>query len=72
MRPTQEMLCDMCLETKQTQHFDLYISGSEGTQLCNGCERLVVQFIQDSRFAVLRKRIADHLGGSKERSENAY
>ncbi len=58
---TLEAPCDICLETKQTRHFDLYITGSEGTRLCDDCERLVVRFIQDKRMDAFRKRKAEHL-----------
>ena len=54
----RESLCDMCLETKKTRYLDLYISGSEGTRLCHGCEMLLVRFIRDSAKAILRKRRA--------------
>jgi len=56
-----ESLCDMCLKTKETQHFNLYISGSEGTRLCNDCQRLIVRFIRDGRRAAFRERKADFL-----------
>lgn len=51
-------LCDICLETKETRHFDLYISGSEGTRLCHGCEMRVVRFIREAARVALRDRKA--------------
>jgi hypothetical protein len=54
-------MCDMCLETKDAKHFDLYISGSEGTKLCHGCQMLVVKFIQEQARAALRRREAEHI-----------
>ncbi len=58
---TSETLCDICLERKQTRHFDLYICGSEGTRLCNDCEKLVVRFIQDSQRIAFRKCKTEYL-----------
>lgn len=52
----RENMCDMCLEIKQVRRVDLYISGSEGTLLCNGCEKGIVRFIRDNRMIVFRKR----------------
>lgn len=60
-KPLRESLCDMCLEMKKTRYLDLYISGSEGTRLCHGCEMLLVRFIRDSARVVLRKRKVDFL-----------
>lgn len=54
-------LCDMCLETKETNYFDLYISGSEGTRLCHDCEMSVVEFIRENARAAFRKRKAEHI-----------
>ncbi len=58
--------CDLCLETKEVRRFDLYITGSEGTRLCNDCERLVVRFIQDKRLLAFRKRKEDFLKRRRE------
>lgn len=58
-------LCDMCLETKETRYFDLYISGSEGTRLCHICEMLLVRFIRDRARVALRKRKANFLSKRK-------
>jgi hypothetical protein len=55
-------LCDMCLETKEkTTHFALYISGSEGANLCHDCEMLVVEFIRENARAALKRRRAAHV-----------
>jgi hypothetical protein len=55
-----DQVCDMCLETKETRHFNLYTSGSEGTRLCHDCEMLVVEFIQEQAHTALRRRKAAH------------
>jgi len=66
---TQEASCDMCLETKQTRYFDLYISGSEGTRLCADCENLIVQLIRNMRMIAFRQRKAEHIERWEETKE---
>jgi hypothetical protein len=61
----------MCLETKETRYFDLYIHGSEGTQLCHNCEMLVVQFIRDEAMTALRKRKADFMARREKSQKGA-
>lgn len=52
-------LCDMCLEMKETKYLDLYISGSEGTRVCENCEMVLVEFIRDYARQTLRRRRDD-------------
>jgi hypothetical protein len=51
-------MCSMCLKIKRTIHFNLYISGSEGTELCHDCEMLVIR--ENARDA-FRERKAAHI-----------
>jgi len=64
-----DQMCDMCLEKKETTHFALYVSGSEGTHLCHDCEMWVVRFIREQARAVVRRRRADHIMAAKIKME---
>lgn len=63
--PMHVTMCDMCLKVKETTHFNLYTSGSEGTNLCHKCEMAVVDFIVEQTHIALRKRKEEHIQRQK-------
>lgn len=45
------MECWICHRETETRYVELYVSGSEGLNICHACEMRVVEFIQGlSRF----------------------
>ncbi len=49
--------CMMCGITAKLKHFDIYIIGSEGLDICKSCEMEVVEFVREKRreYGIRRK-----------------
>ena len=60
--------CTICNELKTTRYIDLYVIGSEGTNLCHRCEMLVVEFIRDKKRSIAGGTLRDHL--QKKETDN--
>ena len=41
------MACNICSNTEETRHINLYVSGSEGLIICHPCEMSLVQHVRD-------------------------
>ena len=52
-----EFCCNICREKAKCRYFDLFVSGSEGIQLCHECEMLVIKFIREQAMAILKARL---------------
>ena len=57
------MSCRICDNTAETRHLNLYVSGSEGVELCHPCEMSLVQHVRDmmnmagrAKLSMVRKR----------------
>lgn len=57
------MSCRICDNTEETRHLNLYVSGSEGVELCHPCEMSLVQHVRDmmnmagrAKLSMVRKR----------------
>jgi hypothetical protein len=37
----------MCRHKKELRNIDLYVIGSEGLNVCHGCEMSIVEFVRD-------------------------
>ena len=64
---TEEMKCSICLtEADETKHLPIYITGSEGIEICHDCEMALVEHIRSMRAIVIRHgtwlRLKNHGG----------
>lgn len=49
----QEAMCTICHRKALCRHFDMYVFGSEGIELCHDCEMDV--------YGAIRERIYEHM-----------
>lgn len=61
--------CLICKEIQETRYIDLYIVGSEGLDICHGCEMEVVSAIKAIANQKSRERAAEYYRTSRSSSE---
>jgi len=49
--------CGICTEVEEVKHITLYITGSEGLDICNGCEMRLVSYIRDMKSLVAKTKL---------------
>lgn len=62
-----DVSCSICRQTTTVRHFDLYVFGSEGIQLCEMCRRKVCSNIHAMAMDVLRQQRDDFIEARKNR-----
>lgn len=40
-------LCSICQSANETRHLPIYISGSEGIEICHDCEMGIVEYLRN-------------------------
>lgn len=50
-------MCNICSSPEETKHYSLYVTGSEGVNLCNACQIAVCEFIRRMSSACNRQAI---------------
>ena len=54
----KQMGCRICGTKGDTKHIDLYITGSEGLQVCRLCEMAIIDMIRIMMLVAAKARIA--------------
>jgi len=49
--------CGICTEVTEVRHITLYITGSEGLNVCHSCEMLLVGYIRDMKSLVAKAKM---------------
>ena len=49
--------CRVCVEFGEVKHLPLYVSGSEGVELCNDCEMIVVDLVRSMIRTTAKSRL---------------
>jgi len=65
------MSCRVCDEDVETRNIDLYVTGSEGLNICNTCEMLVVTYVRNLISLAGRSRKHGYLKCRDARDANA-
>ena len=63
------MSCRICDNTEDTRILNLFVSGSEGLEVCHPCEMALVQHVLDIMHMASRARLSMVRTEKKERKE---
>ena len=63
------MSCRICDNTEDTRTLNLFVSGSEGLEVCHPCEMALVQHVRDTMHMASRARLSMVRAKKREREE---
>ena len=63
------MSCRICDNTEDTRTLNLFVSGSEGLEVCHPCEMALVQHVRDIMHMASRARLSMVRAKKREREE---
>lgn len=58
--------CGICTETTNVRYIDLYVTGSEGLNVCHECEMRLVSYVRDMKSLTAKVKLMGVKIGRRE------
>jgi hypothetical protein len=52
--------CSICGDKTEVRHKNIWLIGSEGTDMCWPCEKAMLRFLENRKHKFIEKRLEEH------------